>query len=295
MDVDESCLPEVLAEMSLRRATYESDRFIGTFAVLLKKMELDIARQDNGFPDLQETWRRLISSYQQGLMQQPNLAFMLYGPADVAGMLPVHLRLPSGILGTGQSYKVTPLECERVVTGIGLGDTDEQTTCPDLRNAWAVHVSDQGAVSLLIRADVTSVDSPYRRIAVVGRDLAASHRSLAASFCGLLHLGGQQLLQVEQIAKDLKLENRRVADGIGAIAGIFRDYVLALGSGQAAGRDGVYMKQFKSIHSIPPDASEQEMTALRELVYMHNKMSKVKAERSWTRFETLSVMVEVPS
>eukprot|EP00960_Hanusia_phi_P000530 14362-Hanusia_phi.AAC.1 len=295
LDVDESCLPEVVAEMSLRRATFESDRFIGTFAVLLKKMEIDLARKEDGFPDPEETWLRLTSSYLDGLMQQPNLAFMLYGPADIAGMSPVHLRLPSGILGTGQSYENTPLECERVVTGIGDGDTDEQRTFPDLRNAWAVHVSDEGAVSLLIRADVASADSPYRRIAVIGKDLAASHRSLAVSFCGLLQLGGQQLLQVEQIARALKVENRQVADGIGAIAGIFREYILALGGGQVPGKGGRYVKQFKSIHSIPPDAPEQEMTPLRELVYMHNKMSKTKVERSWTRFETVNVMVEVQS
>lgn len=291
LNIDSSCAPEIIAEMSLRKATFDSDRFIGTWAVLLKHMKVDIVTDERSYPLPAETWQRVVASYQNGLLKRPELAFMLYGPADIAGMRPVGEQLPSAITGGGSSWRIERLMCERVVAGIGDGSIDEINTFPDLRNAWAVHVSDNEEVSVLLRHDIANSSSAYRRIAVVGRELAKVHPGLKNQICGLFQLGISALIDIEHTARALSTSQHQISNGLSHIAGTFREYLQRLVEGGQPGPEGVYNKSLSSKYCIPSDATDHELTPLREHVFLLDKMSKKKENRCWTRFEMLDVLV----
>ena len=272
-------------------ATFDSDRFIGTWAVLLKHMKVDIVTDERSYPLPAETWQRVVASYQNGLLKRPELAFMLYGPADIAGMRPVGEQLPSAITGGGSSWRIERLMCERVVAGIGDGSIDEINTFPDLRNAWAVHVSDNEEVSVLLRHDIANSSSAYRRIAVVGRELAKVHPGLKNQICGLFQLGISALIDIEHTARALSTSQHQISNGLSHIAGTFREYLQRLVEGGQPGPEGVYNKSLSSKYCIPSDATDHELTPLREHVFLLDKMSKKKENRCWTRFEMLDVLV----
>ena len=52
----------------------------------------------------------------------------------------------------------------------------------------------------------------------------------------------------------------------------------------------IYMAAFDSRHCIGPK-TELEMTPLRQLVFLLDKMSKDINKRSWTKMESLPVLV----
>ena len=69
LEIDETCVPEIIAEMSLRKATFESDRFIGTWAVLLKHLNIPIVMNDKNYPDAELTWQKVVDGYKDGVLR----------------------------------------------------------------------------------------------------------------------------------------------------------------------------------------------------------------------------------
>ena len=297
----EECVPEAIAEMSLRTATFQSDRFIGTFAVVLQSIGVAIELDPvSRFPDPSKTWTSFINHYKQGLFLRRNLGFMLYGLPDFAGMVSPSVSLPTGILSAlrcSDQWEVRKLLCERVVSGIGDGTVNESRSRPDLRNAWAIHVSeDNEEISLLIRKNPEQHEkSEYYRVLVVGRRLGIEHKNILSQFCGLFMLGCYQLLDVHAIAASLQCETQDVMTGMNVIAAIFRDFMALICSKDHLEQppQQLYSKHFGAKFCIPAQDSSLEMTALRETAFLNDKMSKVKEKRSWTRREELDVIFAV--